>query len=232
MKTWDDILNEVKKILDSSWEVRDGRKIPESTDIKLDNDAVKIECAILYADMRESTKLVQKYKSTFAAKIYKSFLLAACDVIRNNEGVITSFDGDRVMAAFYGNSKCSDAAKTGLQIYAIMKAINEEIVKRYPTTNYRIDYATGIDVSELLVIRTGIRGSNDLAWIGVAANNAAKLSELRSYNEKTFITKRVFDRLNKTSKYNADQTKCMWRELDVRVMGEEVLGSSWSWSFK
>lgn len=232
MKSWNDVLNDVKNIFKTTWTIREGRKVPEAEDIKLDNDAVLIECAILYADMRGSTALVQKYQNTFAAKIYKAFLRTACNVIRNNTGVITSFDGDRVMATFYGDSKCSNAAKTGLQLKAVIDEINNTIMNKSCMTDYKIDYAAGIDISNLLVVRTGIRNSNDLAWIGTAANNAAKLSELRSYREKTFITERVFNRLSKTLKYNADGTKCMWTKLDLTVMGEAVFGSSWYWTFK
>ena len=231
MKKWDKILSEVNDILRSDWKIREGRKIPEVEDIKLGNDAVKIECAVFYADMRGSTMLVQTHKDTFAAKMYKLFLRTACDVIQNNDGVIVFFDGDRVMAVFYGDCKCSNSAKAGLQLNAIVNTINMKIIDRFPATSYKIDYSAGIDMSEMLVVRTGIRNSNDLAWIGTAANNAAKLSELRSYKEKTFITQRVFNKLAKTSKYNADGSKCMWKALDMRIMGEPIFGSSWFWSF-
>ena len=110
--------------------------------------------------------------------MYKIYLHTVSEVLRANNGVITAFDGDRVMGVFIGDSKCSSSAKAGLQIYAAVKKLNEQIVSVYPNSRYAIDYAAGIDVSDLFVVRTGIRGSNDLAWIGTAANNAAKLSEM------------------------------------------------------
>lgn len=162
---------------------------------------------------------------------YKAFLATVCDVINNNEGTITSFDGDRVMGVFIGDSKCSSSAKAGLQIYAAVKKLNEQIVSVYPKSRYAIDYAVGIDVSDLFVVRTGIRGSNDLAWIGTAANNAAKLSEMSYLECKTFITGRVLDRLNKQSKYGGANNSYMWSDLKQTIMGQPIWGSSWWWNF-
>jgi hypothetical protein len=48
--------------------------------------------------------------------------------------------------------------------------------------------------------RTGIRGSNDLVWVGRAANHAAKLSSLREDNFATWITADVYDKMNDSSK--------------------------------
>lgn len=231
MKTLEQIRQNVKGILTTNWKRRNGYVIPESTDVELGNEAVEFEAAVLYADMRKSTNLVQGFRDYFAAKMYKAFLATVCDVIKNNEGTITSFDGDRVMGVFIGDSKCSNSAKAGLQIYAAVKKLNEQIVSVYPNSRYVIDYAAGIDVSDLFVVRTGIRGSNDLAWIGTAANNAAKLSEM-SYPEcKTFITGRVLDRLNKQSKYGGANNSCMWSDLKQTIMGQPIWGSSWWWNF-
>jgi class 3 adenylate cyclase len=47
----------------------------------------------------------QNFKDWFAAEIYKSYLISACRIIRDNGGEITAFDGDRVMAVFIGNMK-------------------------------------------------------------------------------------------------------------------------------
>lgn len=231
MKTSSEIMQEVREILRTKWERRKGYKVPDAEDVRLGNDAVELEGAVLYADLRGSTTLVRQYKDFFAADIYKSFLRATCDVIKNNDGVITAFDGDRVMAVFIGNSKCSDAAKTGLQIHFIVNSINEQIKSAFPSTNYSINYAVGIDVSDLFVVRTGIRGANDLAWIGNAANVAAKLSEMSRMYDRAFVTARLFNRLNDQSKYGGQNHECMWRNTGDSIEGESVFASSWHWKF-
>ncbi|MCQ9207994.1 MAG: adenylate/guanylate cyclase domain-containing protein, partial [Omnitrophica bacterium] len=172
-----DLTNEVAEIFKSRWSKRDGQVVPESDDIKLGNDAVLVKGTVLYADLDESTNLVDNYKSHFAAEIYKAYLHCAAKIINTEGGVIASYDGDRIMAVFIGNSKNSDAARTALKInYAVKNIINPAIQAQYPKTSFSIEQVVGIDTSSLFVARTGIRGSNDLVWVGRAANYAAKLS--------------------------------------------------------
>jgi class 3 adenylate cyclase len=57
----------------------------------------------------------------------------------------------------------------------------------------------GIDSSKLLVAKTGIRGANDLVWVGRAANYAAKLCTLKEF--PTWITKSVYDALEPEGKF-------------------------------
>lgn len=231
MKSLDDIKEDCKTLFATKWQRRSGYVIPETSDIKLGNDAVQIEAAVLYADLAGSTNLVTGYHDYFAAEVIKSFLYASCEVIKNNDGNITSFDGDRVMAIFLGDAKCTKAAKAGLQIAAAVNAVNDELHLAYQKTLYSLDYAVGIDVGNLFVIRTGIRGNNDLSWIGTPANIAAKLSEMRGRREKVLITKAVFERMNKSSRMSRGEGKCMWSDIDLNIFGEKIYGSSWYWSF-
>ena len=66
--------------------------------IQLGNDAVKLEGTVLYADLDDSTKLVDTMSPEFAAEVYKSYLVCAARIIRDQGGVITAYDGDRIMA--------------------------------------------------------------------------------------------------------------------------------------
>ena len=110
MKTLAEIESEIVQILKTNWKRRKGQKVPEAEDVQLGNDAVEIEGTVLYADLKDSTGLVLGYKDWFAAEVYKCYLRVACEIIRNNGGTISAFDGDRVMAVFIGDSKNSNAA--------------------------------------------------------------------------------------------------------------------------
>jgi class 3 adenylate cyclase len=231
MKTLSEIETEIVEILKTQWKKRDGLKVPEAEDIQLGNDAVELEGTVLYADMEDSTGLVLGYKDSFAAEAYKCYLMVACELIRNNEGTITAFDGDRVMAVFIGESKNSDAARCALQInYAVQKVINVKIKEQYKDTSYQLSQAVGIDTSNLFIARTGIRGSNDLVWVGRAANYAAKLCSLREGNYNTYITEEVFNRLNEKSKYGGDPKRLMWEKVMWKERGIAVYRSSWWWT--
>lgn len=230
MKTLAEIEAGIVEILKTEWKRRNGLQVPEAEDVLLGNDAVELEGTVLYADLEDSTGLVLGYKDWFAAEMYKCYLMAACELIRNNGGTITAFDGDRVMAVFIGDFKNTDAAKCALQIsYVVQKVINVKIKAHYKDTSYQLNQAVGIDTSNLFIARTGIRGSNDLVWVGRAANYAAKLCGLREGTYNTYITEEVFNRLNEKSKYGGDPKRLMWEKIMWDEKGIAVYRSSWWW---
>lgn len=231
MKSAQDILAEVTSTFASRWEIRDGKVVPNQDSIGLGNKGVTLEATILYADMANSTGLVDGYKDWFAAEIYKSYLLAACHVIRNNEGEVTSFDGDRVMAVFIGKLKNSLAAKTAMQISFIVREINKKLENEYPRTTYRLQHKIGIDTSQVLAVRSGIRNANDLVWVGSAANHAAKLCDECNSVFPIVISESVYRALAGSSKFGGNPRQDMWAKhyrLDDKSV---VYRSSWFWNF-
>ena len=84
----DDLKSEVAKTFRSQWSIRDGQVVPDTPDLKLDNDGVKLTGTVLYADIDGSTNMVDSKIATFAAEIYKTYLLCASRIIRSEEGVI------------------------------------------------------------------------------------------------------------------------------------------------
>ena len=224
----DDLNSEVSKILKENWSERRGQVVPESDNLQLGNDAVTIDGTVLYADLDDSTKLVDTKSPWFAAVIYKCYLACAARIIRSEDGEIRSYDGDRIMAIFVGDSKESIAARTALKInFAVQKIINPAIKSKYPVADYLVKHLVGIDTSDLLVARTGIRGANDLVWVGRAANYAAKLSA-RS-GPPTQITSDVYDRLSKNSKIS-QSGKNMWTPTTAPEIGNKMIyTSTWCW---
>ncbi len=229
MSLVEDYTEAVEEIFEGEWKTREGRKVPESDDVALGNEAVKLDGTVLYADLDDSTNLVDNYKPEFAAKIYKAYLSCAAKVIRAEEGVITSYDGDRIMAVYIGDSKNATAARSALKInYTVNKIINPLIKKHYPTTNYRVKQVVGIDTSDLFIARTGIRGSNDLVWVGRAANYAAKLCSL-SPDYPSGLTAAVYNQLPQSVKYSNDG-KSMWESFTWNAMnGMKIYRSTWWW---
>lgn len=226
----DDLKKEVRSIFRTQWDVTDGRVIPSTDDIGLGNKAKKIELAMLYADMAESTNLVDNYKPLYAAEIYKSFLYVCCKIIRRNGGELVSFDGDRIMGAFVGDGKNSSAAKAALNIkWAIGKIVQAEHDDFYKGQGIKLNYCVAVDSCEHHVVRTGIRGSNDLLWVGKAANYAAKLTSHNWSPYHSIITSRVYNSLNKESKFDGDG-KNMWVAAYSDAVNETVYKSSYHWA--
>ena len=222
-----DLETQVNKIFSERWSERKGQLVPSPEDLKLSNDAVKLHGVVLYADLSESTKLVDTKNDFFAAEVYKTYLHCAAKIIRAQSGEITSYDGDRIMAVFIGERMNSRAVKAALKINdARLNIINPLLRKNYPDSSYSVQHTIGIDSSELFVARTGIRGSNDLVWVGSAANHAAKLGNL-SNDYPTRITEEVYKRLSDDCKVT--DGKSMWEKVTWTPMERTIYRSTWHW---
>jgi class 3 adenylate cyclase len=78
--------------------------------------------------------------------------------------------------------------------------------------------------------RTGVRGDNDIVWVGGAANHAAKLTELDAAYA-TWITGTLFNNLADDAKYPNNTNKTlMWEKWLWIPMGNmEIYCSNWTW---
>lgn len=225
----DDLKIEVQTIFRSSWIENAGRLVPFPSDVGLGNKATLLEMAVvLYADLEGSTNLVDTKKWQFSAEIYKSFLHCAAKLVKAESGVITAYDGDRIMAIFIGEDKCDRAIRTGMKLSWTVKNIIQPKMKAQYNTDFVIAHTVGIDTSDLRAVRTGVRGDNDLVWVGRAANYAAKLTTLSS-SHSTWITKSVYDRLSKSSKVSAND-RPMWEARSWTSMDKmTIYCSAWGW---
>lgn len=228
----DDLETTVKQIFREQWQKRKGTEVPDPSDLALGkNDAIEFDRAtVLYADLSSSTTLVDTKAWTFAAEIYKTFLHCAGQIIRREGGAITSYDGDRIMAVFVGASQTTPAARAGLKInYAVREIINPALKKQYPQDAYVVKQVVGIDTSVIRAARTGVRGDNDIVWVGRAANYAAKLTEL-NLTECTFITEAAYNHLLDDAKFGGSPQQNMWNKYSWTEHGNRTIyGSAWQW---
>lgn len=220
--------DDVARTFRERWSDRDGRVVPEASDLALSNDGIRLDATVFYADMSDSTGLVTLYSAQFCAEIFKVFLHCAAKIIAAYDGAVTAYDGDRVMAVFIGNTKNTNAVTAALKLNdAVCHIINPAITSQYPKTDYQLRHVVGIDTGQVLVARTGVRGANDLVWVGRAANHAAKLAAL-SPSFPTRITAEVYDHMHDRAKYAG--TEDMWEPRTWTEMGRRIYRSSHYWS--
>lgn len=229
MSLADELREYVANTHSRQWTRRDGQVVPNTDDITLGNQAVDLDAVVLYADLKDSTGLVQNWDDWFAAEVYKNYLYVVSKIIRAHAGTITAFDGDRVMAVYIGDAKNSNAAKTALKInWAVINILQPAIDAQYPNSNYKLAQKVGVASSKTMVARTGIRGSNDLVWVGNAANIAAKLAALdRGY--ASYITQEVFGMLSDETKNGGDPRRQMWVDLGTSDGYGRIYGSTFWW---
>jgi class 3 adenylate cyclase len=226
----EELRKSTQKVLAERWTARDGTVVPGTGSVGLSNDGIKFESAtVLYADLADSTDMVASQSSAFAAEVYKTFLYCCARTIRSESGEITAYDGDRVMAVYLGDYKNQSAARTALKInYAVTHIINPAIEKQYPDVRYRVRHVVGIDTSALLVARTGVRGDNDLVWVGRAPNYAAKLTTLPATHTSR-ITEDVYNRLPADLKVNGNPPASLWEKVTWRDMKMTIYRSTSWW---
>jgi class 3 adenylate cyclase len=228
----DELTEEVRRIFRETWSTRKGQVVPEPSDLKMANDAIEFDRAtVLYADLSGSTNLVDTKIWQFAGEVYKTFLMCSGRIIRAQGGTITAYDGDRIMAVFLGGSQTSSAAKCGLMInYAVSQIINPALKAQYSTANYSVKQVVGVDTSAIRAARTGVRGDNDIVWIGRAANYAAKLTEL-DMAERTWITEDAYKYLRAEVREGGSPKQNMWKRYTWKQQGGRLIyGSTWRWA--
>lgn len=85
MAILDDLKDAVHKIAVGTWEITDGRVVPDTVDIGLGNKGVRLNAAMFYADLADSIELVSYNQST-AAEVFKAFLFCGTKLILHNGG--------------------------------------------------------------------------------------------------------------------------------------------------
>ena len=232
MSLLEEMGEEVADVFSEQWSAPDARIVPNPEDLLLSNDARYFKRAtILYADLSGSTYLVDQESWQVAGEVYKTYLLCAAKLIRSLDGVIAAYDGDRIMGVFIGDYQTSSAAKCGLKInWAVRNIINPALKAQYPNSSYEVKQVVGIDTSEIRAARIGVRGGNDLVWIGRAANYAAKLTSCRD-DYQTWVTADAFNRLSDEVKHGGNPRRLMWHTFSWTAMNDQtVYGSNWTWA--
>lgn len=224
-----DLSAEIKSTFTSQWEEQKASAVPAAENLRLNaNHAKDLETAtVLYADLDGSTNMVDNFTWWFSAEVYKAYLRCAGQIIRSEGGVITAYDGDRIMAVYTGPLKNTCAVRAALKInWAVHNIIRPALKTHYQNTNFTLNHVVGVDASQLRAARIGVRGDNDLVWVGRAANYAAKLTSLPG--KPLWITKAVFDKINDEVKISNGVQ--MWEKRTWNTMSDmEIYCSTYTY---
>lgn len=234
----DNVCASAGRVISTRMDLRtEASKVPDAEDIALEkNQGVYIDGCYVYADMADSSALGQSVKKPVAAKIIRSYINGAADILRHYGGEVRSFDGDRVMAIFIGSDKETKAVRAALGVnWFVSQFLADRIDSAWTDLKekniFTLAHRIGIDTGEALLTRTGVRGDNDLISVGAEPNVAAKLSDLKgSYS--LYITKEVYDPMSNDVAYFENGSP-MWHQLHApQSFGgsyRTVLGSTAYW---
>jgi class 3 adenylate cyclase len=240
MATKEEIIKQTDEFFNGTYDVTEGRAIPDVADIALGKNGREIELAMLFIDIRESTKIVDSLRRVTAAKMYKAFLWGVAKIAKNNGGELRSFNGDGVLVAFIGEKKRTSAVKAALQMSWFAQNVLKPKLDTIFNSNSSLsdqriefDFGIGIDAGKVLVVRGGIRGenNNDLVWVGNATNYAVKLSSLSKEGKRVYISDNIYKNMDDSSKFGGDPKQNMWEERVWTAMDNAAIyRSGWTWS--
>ncbi|MGP6175368.1 adenylate/guanylate cyclase domain-containing protein [Corynebacterium sp. A21] len=213
--------------------------VPEAVDLGYSEGKV-ISATYLYTDMLNSSGLAAAADKEAAAQTFRAFLNVSTKIIRNLEGHIRSFDGDRVMGVFTGPNKEDRAIKSAMRIkWAVDTIVTPALHQEIPAlqkVGWTLSQSSGIATGDALLARAGFRGSDDMISIGAAPNLAAKLSDMRDDGTKAGYVTRIgqgtYNRLSDSHKFSNGTS--MWEGPYSLSMGDgsySYYRSSYYWSF-
>ncbi len=216
------LTSEMEAVLETSWSERSGTVVPESESVTLKDGAVKIEAVFMYADLAGSSSLAKICPWQTTTKVIRAYLDCCVRSIKVHGGEIRSFDGDRVMAVFKNDAPSISATNCAREIdWMVENVLNKKAGEKFKSireNNIKIKHCVGIDVGDAVAVRAGIRNNNDLIWIGKAPSFAAKLSDVRNYPFRIYITKACHDKLPESSKKNESEN--IWEAFSINFAGE------------
>lgn len=232
----DDLTSARDAIVGTGFKVRSGTVVPVTEDVGYD-EAVKLNVTYLYADMVDSSGLVAISPKETVGKVIRLFLDLSVRIIRNGNGHIRSFDGDRVMAIYIGDSKEDRAVKTAMKIkWACDCLIQPKLTEKYKSirdASWKLKPGIGIATGEALIVRGGVRkSSSDLVSIGVAPNLAAKLSDRRHHPYMIRVGAGTHKNLSRSCLVSGNGTN-MWEgpyEMKMGGKGYKYFRTSYRWA--
>jgi class 3 adenylate cyclase len=188
----------IDEILDSSEIFEEVDEIPDSEKLTYKN-GYYINCYSIFIDIRDSSKLPEKYQSRILAKIYRAYISEVTAIFQSFQNCKEiNIVGDSVWAVF--NSKTREDVK---EIFAAAYKSNSLIASlNYKLCKKGIDpirIGIGISKGRALMVQAGFNGSgiNDVIWMGHVVNQASKMCSKanKEVTKSLVISKKVYEDL-------------------------------------
>jgi adenylate cyclase len=224
MTLLDDVKSSVSTHMAGTYETFQPRDIPLPEDIPQGAKAAKLTATSLFIDLRQSSDITNALRRQTAAKMLKAYFSGAVRIVNANSGSVRSFNGDGMLALFRDERRSNKAVKAAMQVKWFVQEILQPRFERYFESNRQafgaslgFDIGCGLDDGDIYAVRVGIRGTNDVAWVGRCTNTSAKLSNLAASPRTVLITRAVYERLDESRKLSNGTH--MWSEESLREIG-------------
>ena len=143
------------------------------------------ELTILFSDLRDFTKLSEKFKSNpqELTDLINKYLTPMTGCVIDNNGTVDKFIGDALMA--FWNAPVPDgdhryhSVKCALEMFELLKELNKELKDK----EIELKMGIGVNTGDVVVGNMGSNQRFDYTCLGDAVNLAARLeSQTKGYN--------------------------------------------------
>jgi class 3 adenylate cyclase len=136
-----------------------------------------VDCAALFIDIRGSSQLVAKHRSSTLGKLYRAYISESIAVMNQDANCGEIFiQGDCVGAVFHTptNADINSVFFRAGQLNSLINLLNWRLEQRGYS---QIKCGIGMSIGRALMMKAGYKGSaiNDVIWMGNVVNEAAKL---------------------------------------------------------
>lgn len=136
-------------------------------------------CSALFVDIRDSSKLPDKYRRPALAKLYRAYISEMVAIMNGNEHAREiNIVGDGVWAVFNTpyKSDIDGVFSTAAQTNSLVKVLNYKLDKAGYSTPIKV--GIGVAYGRALMIKAGYSGSGiaNIVYMGDVVNAAAKLA--------------------------------------------------------
>ena len=186
----------IKDIHETALEYKAANQVPSVSDSEMTygygekKTGKLIETCVLYVDVRDSVKLVEKHQYNTMGKVYSAFTEAILRATKHHGGSVRNIIGDRVMVVFPEENCFTNAVDCAISINHSSSLINKEF------SGVKYKAGIGIDYGKMRVLKVGLKqqgaenyDNKNLVWVGSPANIASRLTDVAG---KSFYSSNKF----------------------------------------
>lgn len=207
-----EIEDQVKKIIEGSFEIEDIEEVPDLNDTRLafESKGLNFEATVVYIVLRKSTHILNKHNEITLAKIRIAYFYLINEIVTSLGGVVRPAHDDGVYVFFQGTTQdtLNSAVKAAMKV-KYMLANDYSKVKKILEGYDAIDFAIGIDDGTVLCVKHGSEGSplGGLVWSGQALTIATEIANQLEAPNHIGISELVHYNLTEAVKYNKARDK-------------------------
>lgn len=185
----DEIFEEISEKLDTDFDIVKKKEIPSNFKLENDEWAQVDDVVCVYFDLSSSTNILRDYGDEISVKIFDSYIKSATRIFKNFECSYLDIQGDGGFALFSGDKHIQRAMVSAITLKTLLSKsysgnLNDLVKKIKSKIN--LSSRIGVHIGKILAKKSGIRGENEILWLGGLVSVASKICGLKRENAELF----------------------------------------------